>query len=199
MCGQPRDPCTTERAKGTQRRGNGNSTGGVFCARCSSFFGKGSPPVSNTQHPAYKDLLKLPQALEGWGRSTKSEDILWIAFTSMSPKAKQNLLLFWWLFTPAGKAVAGWQNVPGNRFHGRSHSSGYLPARPLRLCVPTGRAVAGMFKGASTPTAFLCLRSSATLLRQTSVRLVRRRWQERRKCLQFSYSRPSANLQPHAV
>ena len=155
--------------------------------------------MSKPQHPPYKDLLKLTQALEGWGRSAKDKDILWIAFTSTSPKEKQNLLLFWWMFTPAGKAVAGWQNVPGNRFHGRSHSSGYLPARPLRLRVPTGRAVAGMFKGASTPTAFLCLRSSANRLRQTSAGLVRRRWQERRKCLQFSYSRPSVHLQSNGL
>lgn len=199
MCGQPGDTCTMERAKGTQRQGDGNSAGRVFCARCSSFFGKGSPPASNAQHPPYKDLLKLTQALEGWGRSTKGKDILWIAFTSTSPKEKQNLLLFWWMFTPAGKAVAGWQNVPGNRFHGRSHSSGYLPARLLWLRIPTGRAVAGMFKGASTPTAFLCLRSSVNLLRQTSAGLVRRRRQERRKCLQFSYSRPSAHLQSNAL
>lgn len=147
-------------AKGTQRQGDSNSAGGFFCARCSSFFGKHSPPVSNAQHPPYKDKPKLTQALEGWDRSAKGEDTIWITFISMSPKEKQNLL-FWRMFTPAGKAVAGWQNVPGNRFHGRSHSSGYLPARPLQRRVPTGRAVAGMFKGASTPTAFLRLHSSA--------------------------------------
>lgn len=116
--------------------------------------------MSNTQHPPYKTHLKLTQALKGRGRSAKGEDILWIAFPSRTPKEKQNPLLFWCMFTPDGKAAAGWQNIPGNRFHGRSHSSGYVPARPPRLRVPTGRAVAGMFKGASTPTAFLICESA---------------------------------------
>lgn len=41
--------------------------------------------------------------------------------------------------------------------------------------------------------------SSANRLRQTSTGLVRRCWQERRKCLQFAYSRPSAHLQSNAL
>jgi len=177
MCGQLGEPCITERAKGAQRQRMATAAVGSFVPDAPLFFGKSSPPASNAHHPPYNNLLKLTQALEGWGRSTKGEDILWIAFTFTSPKEKQNLLLFWWMFTPAGKAVAGWQNVPGNRFHGRSHSSGYLPARPLWLHVPTGRAVAGMFKGFCTPTAFLCLHSFVNLLRQTSAGLVRRCWQ----------------------
>lgn len=193
--GSPETPAPRKELREPKDKGMATALVGSFVPAAPLFLGR----ASNAQHPPYKVLLKLSQASEGSGRSAKGEDILWIAFTSMSPKEKQNLLLFWWMFTPAGKAVAGWQNVPGNRFHGRSHSSGYLPARPLRLCVPTGRAVAGMFKGASTPTAFLCLHSSANLLQQTSARLVRRPWQERRKCVQFSYSRPSAHLQSNAL
>lgn len=64
-------------------------------------------------------------------------------------------------------------------------SSGHFPAHPLQLCIPTGHAVAGIFKEVSTPTAFLRLHSSVNRLLQTSTGLGRRCWQERRKCLQF--------------
>lgn len=103
---QPEDLCTMERAKGTPRK--------VKCyVPEAPFFGKDfsrkQPPTSTLQRPA-----EAHPAMEGWGRSTMCEDITCIAFTSMSLKEKQNLLLFLWMFTPAGKAVAGWQNVPRN-------------------------------------------------------------------------------------
>lgn len=102
----------------------------------------------------------LTQALEGWGRRAK---ILHGLNLLPYPKQKAKPFVLVDVY-PTRKAVAGWQNVPGNRFHGRSHSSGYLPARPLWVCVPTGRAVARTFKGACTPTAFLCPRSFVNLL-----------------------------------
>lgn len=64
MCWQPGDLCTVERAKGTQRQGDGNSAGGVFCARCSSFFWEA---LSSSEQPLTSTLQGPAEAHPGLG------------------------------------------------------------------------------------------------------------------------------------